>query len=127
MIDPATVSDTYGEWLELYNNGNSAVDINGWVIKDSGSNYHQINNTGGLMVPAYGYLVLGRNMDYAINGGYVANYVYSGFTLTNTIDEIISENSGTQMARIDYDTSWPNLPGRSMAYSGTGLVNDLNN
>ena len=50
MINPDAVSDTYGEWVELYNNADTAVDINEWVIKDADSNYHLINNGGALFL-----------------------------------------------------------------------------
>ena len=40
------VSDTNGEWFEVVNAGTDPVDINGWTIKDNGSNIHVIANGG---------------------------------------------------------------------------------
>lgn len=58
MINPSDSSDN-GEWFEVYNPGSAALNINGWTIK-SGSETHQINNSGTLNVPAKGYIVLDR-------------------------------------------------------------------
>ena len=33
-LDPNAVSDTVGEWLELYNATDATVDLNGWVLRD---------------------------------------------------------------------------------------------
>ena len=126
MIDPTRVYDTYGEWLELYNTGDSDIDINGWIIKDADLDYHQIDNGGSLVISAKGYLVLGRNGDPSQNGGYIPDYVYDSFQLANTEDEILLLTSGESgVSEIDYnDSSWPIYPGRSMAYSGSGDINN---
>lgn len=125
MIDPNAVSDTYGEWVELYNDSNEAVDINGWIIKDLDSNYHVIDNGAPLSISPKGYLVLGRNADPALNGGYTPDYVYDSFVLANTVDEMVLEGAGLEgVMRVTYDASWPIEAGRSMAYSGTGDINN---
>jgi hypothetical protein len=36
------------------------------------------------------------------NGGYVADYVYSGFLLANSADEIVVSEGATEIARLDY-------------------------
>ena len=127
MVDPDAVSDTTGEWVELFNSGDTAVDIDGWTIKDADSNSHLIDNGGSLLIPAYGFLVLGRSAVFAENGGYVPDYVYSCFQLSNTIDEIILENSSVEIDRVDYSGSWPVNAGRSLAYTGSGDNNVLDN
>lgn len=128
MIDPDSSSDTNGEWIELYNTDNFDIDINEWVIKDIDSNYHQIDNNGPLIIPSNGFIVLGRNADPGLNGGYIPDYVYSSFQLANTIDEIMLEdNSSTEVSRINYSDTWPILPGQSMAYIGTGDINNYGN
>ena len=90
MPNPAAVGDTAGEWFEVYNpSPDSAIDINGWTIKDLGSNAHLINNGGPLLVPPLGFLVLARNSDPAANGGVTVDYQTSGFALANAGDEIV--------------------------------------
>lgn len=126
MINPKASSDTYGEWIELYNNENTDIDINQWTIRDLGSNSHQINNPAPLIVPAFGFLVLGRNNNPLLNGGYTPDYVYSSFLLSNTEDEIILENNGTEISRVDYTAAWPLYEGRSLSFTGSGILNNPN-
>ncbi|MFK8026702.1 MAG: lamin tail domain-containing protein [Gammaproteobacteria bacterium] len=102
MANPASVSDLNGEWFELFNTSASSIDINGLTISDNGNNSHQISNGGSLHIAPGAYLVLGRNGDITNNGGYVADYVYTNFTLNNTIDQIVISNSNTDIVRLNY-------------------------
>lgn len=102
MANPSQVSDANGEWFELFNAGANPIDINGITISDTGSNIHEINNGGSLFINPGDYLVLGRNGDTSNNGGFVADYVYTNFTLGNSSDQIILSNAGMQIARLDY-------------------------
>ena len=59
-----------GEWFEIYNSRSDvSVDINGWTIRDQDFDSHTINNGSPLLVPAKGFLVLGKNSDTDQNGG----------------------------------------------------------
>ncbi|MBN2406080.1 MAG: carbohydrate-binding protein [Elusimicrobia bacterium] len=113
MQDPTMVSDTTGEWVELYNKTAVAIDLAGCVIKDDGSNTHTI---GAVSIPANGYLVMGRSTDTAANGGAPVQYVYGTYSLVSTDDEIVLLNpQGVEIDRVNYDSSagWPIVPGRS--------------
>src|SRR5262249_24975462 len=69
MIDPSgTVTDNAGEWVELYNGSGCALDLNGYALLDN-SSFHTINQSGGLVVAADDYLVIGRSSDTTMNGG----------------------------------------------------------
>ena len=119
MQNPAAVSDTTGEWFELYNAANQAVDLNGWTITDAGTDRHRIQTPNGkpLWLPTGGYLALGRNADSSSNGGVLIAYRYAGFTLGNTDDEIILlDGAGTEIDRVAYDggLSFPDPDGASM-------------
>ena len=120
MQDPASVGDSQGEWFELYNSTGHAIDIDGWIIRDDAANLHAINHGGPLIIAAKGYLVLGNNADQLTNGGYRCDYEYSGFTLSNSDDEIVLEQEGTEIDRINYDGGpiWPDPTGASMAWLG---------
>ncbi len=127
MQNPAAVSDTAGEWFELYNTTGGAIDIDGWTISDDGSNLHTISNGGPLEVPAGGYLVLGNNGDFATNGGVSVDYVYSSFSLGNTADEIVLTDTGAvEIDRVNYDggPNFPNPDGASMALLLSVLAGD---
>jgi hypothetical protein len=121
MNNPAPVSDTTGEWFEVFNSTSDAIDVNGWVVKDDGSNTHTIDGSvgGSTVIPAGEYFVLGRTSDTSTNGGAVVDYEYgtSGFTLGNGADEVVLLSSeGTEIARVNYDggSTFPDLTGASM-------------
>ncbi|MBK1827502.1 lamin tail domain-containing protein [Haloferula rosea] len=128
MQDPSAVGDSNGEYFELYNPTGAAIDIDGWVIKDAGSNTHTISNGGPLEVPAGGFLVLGNNADFATNGSVVVGYEYSGFFLGNSDDEVILEDDlGAEIDRVEYDGG-PNFPdpsGASMELKDLTLDNNV--
>ncbi|MBN2173927.1 MAG: lamin tail domain-containing protein [Bacteroidales bacterium] len=128
MQNPDSVSDSSGEWFEVYNNSSSAVNMAGWIMKDLGSNSHTI--AGPLTVPAFGFAVLGNNADPGTNGGYACDYAFpSSFALGNSDDEIILylPDGVTEIDRIEWDGGpvWPDPHGASMVY--TGLADEENN
>lgn len=117
MYDPVAVSDFDGEWFEVYNNGNVPIDINGWEIWNDAANEHTIVNGGPLMVPAYGFLVLADETPASTNGGVVADYDYSGITLSNSGDTLALRNLlGGEVDSVDYGASaFPNASGASLS------------
>jgi len=102
MANPSAVGDTTGEWFELFNNSSANIDLNGLLLLDDGSDSTTINNGAPLIIAPGDYFVLGRNGDSSLNGGYTADYVYSGFTLGNTADEIVISDGLTELARLNY-------------------------
>jgi PKD repeat protein len=122
MQNPSAVADSAGEWFEVFNPGSIDLNLQGWTIRDEGSDSHTISGT--LIVPALGYAVLGRNADSATNGGIAVDYQYSGITLGNGADELVLERADSSTADIvrwDGGTSWPDPTGASME------LNDANN
>ena len=112
MVNPSAVSDSYGEWFELYNAGSSTVSMNGWLLLDNGSNEHNVTS---ISIDSGEYIVFGRNTDSAVNGGYDADYVYSGFQLGNSDDEIkLIDAEGRIVDVIEYNSSFPYSSGASM-------------
>ena len=123
MVDPTTPYDR-GEWFELYNTTDSEINLNGWVIKDDGTNSHTI--TGDLEIAPHGFLVLAKKEDSSENGGLpVVDYVYSNFALNNGEDEIILVYGATEIDRVNYTSAWPWSSGHSMALLDPGLDNNL--
>ena len=127
MQNPDSVSDNNGEWYEVFNNTDSPVDMLGWIMKDNGSNEHTILTS--LVVPAYGFAVLGNDDNPATNGGYTCDYMYDGFFLGNSDDEIILylPDGITEVDRVEWDGGpiWPDPHGASMVY--TGVPSEDNN
>ncbi len=128
MQNPQAVADTAGEWLELYNAGATAIDLNGWELRDAGADHHTIDNGGPLWLAPGGYMVLGRNADPAANGGVTLAYRYSGFTLGNAADAIILlDPAGREVDRVAYDggPTFPNPNGASMQLVHPSLDNSI--
>jgi predicted extracellular nuclease len=126
--NPAAVSDASGEWFEIHNPTAVAVDIDNWTIKDNDSDSHLINNGGPLMISAGGYLVLGRNADFATNGGVTVDYQYSGISLANGGDELILlDGSGAEVDRVEWDggPAFPDPTGASMSLEDPALDNNV--
>ena len=118
MQNPMTpVLDNDGEWIELYNNTGAAIDLFGWTIQDSGWDEIRIVTT--LVLPASGYVVLGRTDDQTLIGTLTVNYAYrEELSLSNAADEIILlDPAGTQIDIVEYDeaTGWPDPTGFSTA------------
>ena len=106
MANPSAVSDRAGEWFELFNPTIDSLILNNLVISDNGSNAHQMSTGSDLLINSGQYFVLARNGDININGGVVADYVYSGFTLGNTSDAIIITADGREITRLEYDAGF---------------------
>lgn len=125
MQNPAAVSDTYGEWFELYNTTASPIDLAGCVIRDDAINTHTITS---LTIPAHGYSVLAKNGDPAQNGGITPDYVYGNdMTLSNAADQIILECNQVEIDRVDYDGGplFPDPNGASMTLGDPSLDNNV--
>ena len=129
MNNPSAVSDSNGEWFELYNPTTGDIDIDGWTIKDNDFDSHVIDNGGPLVIPSGGYLVLGNNGDSATNGGVVVDYEYnSGWYLSNSADEVLLfDDSGVEIDRVEYDGGpvFPDPNGASMALLNPTLDNNV--
>ncbi|RMF25380.1 MAG: lamin tail domain-containing protein [Deltaproteobacteria bacterium] len=101
MANPAAQSDTAGEYFELWNAGQQDVDLDGVVVSDYGSNSFTIH--GPLVVPAGGYVTLGRS-DTAAAGR--VDYVYgSAMSLSNSGDQIVVTSGGQVLDEVVYDSA----------------------
>ena len=119
MANPQVTYDSLGEWFEIYNPYNRAVDLNGWIIGDLGYDEHVIVNGGPLIIEAGGYLVMGNNPDAAIGGGVELDYSYGqAMQLFNASDAVILQRArGDVASRVAWDDglSFPSTDGESMS------------
>jgi len=126
MANPTAVTDSNGEWFELFNPTNESFDLNGIILSDNGSNIHIINNPDPLLINSGEYLVLGKNDNELENGGYQTDYMYSGFTLGNSDDEIIlTDSEGNQLSLL-YDNGFVSAGKSSELLSAEMLTNNYN-
>ncbi|MFT5429979.1 MAG: phosphatidylserine/phosphatidylglycerophosphate/cardiolipin synthase-like enzyme [Myxococcota bacterium] len=127
MYNPKESGNEDGEWVEIYNPGSAPVDLNGWTLKDKGSNNHVIGSS--VVVEPGGYIVLGRNGTSSANGGYTADYVYENFFLANGGDSVVLlDASGKEIDQLSYKTEspWPDqLWGVSLELQDASFDNAL--
>ncbi|MDH5424067.1 MAG: lamin tail domain-containing protein [Gammaproteobacteria bacterium] len=106
MANPQAVSDSNGEWFELYNPTAEAFSFNGLILSDNGSDYHLIDTSDALTIQPGDYFVFGRNGDSNSNGGYNPDYVYDHFLLANGDDEIILSDLLGNSLQISYEAGF---------------------
>jgi uncharacterized protein len=126
MQNPAAVSDTKGEWIELHNRSGAPVSLNGWSISDAVAT-QTLTASPSLVIPARGFFVLGRSDVISENGGVPVDFRFR-FNLNNDRDSVIlKDETGQEVDRVDYDqdTGWPDPNGASMMLVRAEADNDL--
>ena len=116
MANPGSVSDSYGEWFEIVNTTDSTIDLQGWSIKDLDGDEHDLYSAqASILISPDEYFVLGKNNDQSLNGGVEVDYVYEGYSLANSDDEVILlDVSGSVVDEVHYSNGWPFSSGVSM-------------
>jgi hypothetical protein len=91
LYDSWVFNETEGEWLELYNPTNSALNIGGWSISD---NNHTYTIPNGTTIGAFGFLVISAGSSEFISR-YGCTPCLSNFSLqlNNSGDYLILKNS----------------------------------
>lgn len=90
------------EWIELYNNTSSSLNIDGWLLK-AADGTPKINLGG--MIPASGFYLLERTDDNTIPG-IMADKIYSG-ALGNSGEKLeLYDNFGNLIDAIDSLSGW---------------------
>ncbi len=104
MVNPATVNDPVGEWMELVNTSDGERNLTGCVVRDEGTDHFVIGDaTTPVVAPAGGHVVLAMDGDAAANGGVDADFAYgAGMLLDNFADEVIVECAGLEVDRVAY-------------------------
>jgi hypothetical protein len=112
MANPAAVSDTDGEWFEVWNVSGQDANLDGLVVSDRGTDSFTVS--GALLVGAGEAVVFGAEGDTALNGGVAVDYVWPSYTLGNDDDEIVLSNGRTEIDVVAYGTSgWVDPNGAS--------------
>ncbi|MCR4889378.1 MAG: CotH kinase family protein [Ruminococcus sp.] len=107
---PAKDGNFY-DWVELYNNSDSSVDISGYGLSDKESKPFRYTFPAGSVIPAKGSLVVYCDSDAALNDSSIAPF---GMSATGeTI--ILSDTNGTAVDTLTFealasDTSYGQYP-----------------
>jgi len=102
MIDPESVPDRDGEWVEIRNTSAYWVDLSGHRLGDDGVDDVEIESTStdSLVVRPGGYTVICAVDDYWDNGGVECDGTFrywtfgGGFAMSNTEDEVMLISPG---------------------------------
>ena len=123
MINPQRTYDSRGEWIELYNRGDEAADLEGWTIGDE--IYDDIVLPSIVIEPG-AFVLLARNGDAYRNGGVAADHVYGNAIILWNSDDLVVLRDTDGMPRdvVDYRNAGFTVPdGRSMALVDPALDN----
>jgi len=119
MNDPSAISDTAGEWFELFNPRTTAFDLNGCTIRDLGTSMHVIASS--VVIAPGAYIALASST----MPGFTPAYAYAGVAFNNTGTDgvvIACGAAATVIDQVSYTVgTWPTAAGRSMSLRSTAL------
>lgn len=121
MPDPAKVTDTRGEWFEVYNTRTEDVNLAGLTVRSEGGTAgEKFTVTTDAILPAHGFFVFGRSTDTTLNGGFNAHLAWgTALSLGNTSDHLTLEApDGTYLAGLSWASS---VAGASLEVRGGTL------
>jgi Tol biopolymer transport system component len=123
MYNPPGV-DTDNEWLELYNNDTTDIDIKGWRFYAAGVNHSLTLVQGSRIIPAGGYAIIVDNATTFLDEYQECNctVVDSAFSLNNSGEYIALKNATLGIIdEVAYNTSWgADGNGRTLELNATG-------
>lgn len=115
MNNPDAVTDTAGEWFEIFNTTNSEIELNGLQIRKTALGAVNFTVGASLVIQPNGYLTFARNGNGLLNGGVTEDFDYiNTFALGNTADSIVLDNGPLEIDRVVWNAAFPHPVGHSM-------------
>jgi hypothetical protein len=120
VLNTSTITDPngqYEDWIELYNNTNFYVSLNGAYLSDSYTNPYKWQFPINTMMPPNGYLLIWADNDTTQSG------LHANFKLSGSGEQVIlSYNTGYVIDDISYgqqteDISWGRYPNGNGAFT----------
>jgi hypothetical protein len=101
MADPDKVTDTYGEWFEIYNNATFPININGLIVK-VGTKIYTVSISHEMQIGEY--VFFGKD---AQGGAGALVYYSSAISLVNSSGgiQLLSTDGVTEIASMTYTTA----------------------
>lgn len=116
MPNAGDISDSNGEFIEVYNPTALPINLIGWVLHDEQANNDPHTINAEVIVPAGGFAVLARNSNNTQNGGLSADYHWTDpatYALSSNeeifLDAVVDTGTGTQIITVDwldYSNAW---------------------
>ncbi|TNF26970.1 MAG: hypothetical protein EP329_20275 [Deltaproteobacteria bacterium] len=116
MRDSVVTQPDKGEWIELHNLTDSAIDLRGCEISDDDAQAFTVDGPVPIVVPANGYYLLATSKTTAENGtlSYVGWAWGDAYALANTSQTIVVRCGGAEIDRVSYAWDWPSRTGYAM-------------
>jgi hypothetical protein len=123
MPFPEATSSALGQWVELHNNQELALDFENLLVDSTGSTADGgYVIPAGTIVPAGGYLVIGQSLDMTDTGGAPVTQVATDLPL-GSVDRLRVQLEGTLLSQLSWDAGTPgasiNRPEPLLLASGT--------
>lgn len=104
----------YEDWIELFNNSNSAVNLSGWFLTDNPDNLDKWELPTNTSIPAMGYLIIWADEDSS------QGPLHANFKLSATGEDLMLINaSGTVVQDISFGAQQADK-GYARSPNGTG-------
>ncbi|USN94862.1 MAG: lamin tail domain-containing protein [Candidatus Nomurabacteria bacterium] len=102
-------TDTDREWIEIYNDGGSSLDIEGYKFFEANSNHTLTIYSGSYVLPAGSYAVICQKPETFLSDwpGFTGTLIDSSFSLSNESGEYleIRDSNLATVATLSYDPS----------------------
>jgi hypothetical protein len=118
----ASVTETEGEWIELYNRSGDWVNLSCWRIVNHSGEEIILNS---YLLPPESFFVAGASGDESRNGGYTPDCVYGSFSIDDTDELTLYSRTGVTSDHIDFNGTWDIIPGHSCERMNPGWVSNL--
>ena len=127
QVNPKSVADKNGEYIEVYNNSSQAISLYGFRIEDDAPNKRRINTD--LILLPNDYAVFAPTTQTNVNGSVPADWGWGieELYLDNTGDIIVLNNGHANIDVVNYTGSWPFANGRAMELKSNGYSMSGNN
>jgi hypothetical protein len=113
MVDPEAVLDSSGEWIELKNVSEKAVQLYGLTLAGDGGEAFPIA-VSKVLEPG-GLFVLARKAAPEDNGGVTPDLLYSKVPLVNGGDTLILRRGVILVDKVVFGAGWPLVEGASLS------------
>lgn len=118
MLDPESVADTAGEWIEVINSSARTLDLNGLILASTGDTDYTFALGAYTPLAPGDRVVLGINGDSGTNGGVTVNHTYSGVVL-DAVDSVTLRAGAVVIDAVSWDATYPLVAGKSLSFGGT--------